>query len=64
MRIWSLCQLSRFPEATTVHDMMFYFSIGAPAGNLKRPNPKWGRKSQKILQYQDYGWNRKGHSLS
>ncbi len=27
MRIWSLCQLSRFPEAPTIHDMMFYFSI-------------------------------------
>jgi hypothetical protein len=27
MRIWSLCQLSRFPEAPSIHDVMFYFSI-------------------------------------
>ena len=25
------------------------------------PSPKWGRKSQKILQDKKYGWNRKGH---
>ena len=31
------------------------------SGYLKRPSPKWGRKSQKILQDQDYGWNRKGY---